>query len=60
VKYRETPTSKLIDAYQKGMTLRQIAKLYSLHYTSVRERLLGAGVQMRQRGHYERRIHVTI
>lgn len=44
--YQDIKTSALIALYNDGLSIRQIASVYGVSYTFVRNRLLAAGVNL--------------
>jgi len=50
VGYMDLDVSKMIDEYRSGMSLRGLARLHNVAYSTVRNRMLDAGVPLRNRG----------
>lgn len=47
--YPDIETNTLIALYNDGLSIRQIASVYSVSYTFVRNRLFGAGLNLERR-----------
>lgn len=47
--YPEIETNTLIALYNDGLSIRQIASIYDVSYTFVRNRLFGAGLNLERR-----------
>lgn len=47
--YPEIEANALVALHEKGLSMRQIASVYGVSYTFVRNRLLAAGVNLERR-----------
>lgn len=47
--YQDIETNTLIALYNDGLSIRQIASVYGVSYTFVRNRLFGAGLNLKRR-----------